>query len=218
MRLPFTAEQFFQVFSVYNGSVWPTQIILSALAAAAVVLAIRGRESDSRGVAAILAFLWLWVAVVYHFIFFRAINPAATLFAAAFAVEAFLFLWNGALHAGLQFKAAPNLEGAIGALIMLYALIGYPLAGAAFGQRYPAIPTFGVPCPTTIFTLGMLLWSTSKAVRWIVAIPIVWAVIAMQVAIKFGVVEDWGLAIAAAIVLGLLIVQPRRTLRLHPFR
>lgn len=209
MRLPFDAEQFFQVFSLYNTAVWPAQILLSALALAAVVLAIRGRENDSRGVAGILALLWLWNAVVYHLVFFRSINPAATLFAAAFAVEAFLLLWIGAFRSRLQFKAAPNLEGVLGALIISYAVVGYPVIAAAFGQRYPAMPTFGVPCPTVIFTLGLLLWSTSKAVRWVVAIPIVWAAIAMQVAIRFGVAEDWGLAVAASIVLGLLVMQRR---------
>ncbi len=30
-ELPFTAEQFFAVFTAYNRSVWPAQIVLSAL-------------------------------------------------------------------------------------------------------------------------------------------------------------------------------------------
>lgn len=36
MQLPFTVEQFFGVFRLYNDSVWPAQIFLLALAILAV--------------------------------------------------------------------------------------------------------------------------------------------------------------------------------------
>jgi hypothetical protein len=40
--LPFTAEQFFDVFATYNEGVWPGQWALSALAVAGLLLARRG--------------------------------------------------------------------------------------------------------------------------------------------------------------------------------
>jgi len=82
--MPFTEEQFFEVFQRYNNSVWPAQLGLYAVAIAAVALARRGASSDSRYVAGLLGLLWAWTAVVYHAIFFRQINPAATLFAGLF--------------------------------------------------------------------------------------------------------------------------------------
>ena len=43
-------------------------------------------------------------------------------------------------------------------LLILFALILYLGLGIVFGHRYPAVPVFGVaPCPTTIFTVGILL-------------------------------------------------------------
>jgi hypothetical protein len=40
-------------------------------------------------------------------------------------------------------------------------MVVYPLLGIRFGHSYPRAPLFGVaPCPTTIFTFGLLLWAT----------------------------------------------------------
>lgn len=209
MSLPFSADQFFQVFRLYNTSVWPAQIILYAIGATAIALALRGRRGDSRIVAAILAFLWLWMALVYHLAFFRGINPAAVLFAALFVAEALLLLWHGVWLSRLQFKFAYNHAAAIGAVLIMYAMIGYPLLGATLGQVFPAIPTFGVPCPTTIFTFGLLLWSASSIVPTIATIPILWAIVATQAALQLEVREDWGLTAAAVIVLGVLAARHR---------
>ena len=37
MQLPFTVEQFFGVFRMYNSAVWPAQVLLLLLAALAVI-------------------------------------------------------------------------------------------------------------------------------------------------------------------------------------
>jgi hypothetical protein len=39
----------------------------------------------------ILAFLWLWMGIVYHFIYFSQINPAAKFFGALFILQGLLF-------------------------------------------------------------------------------------------------------------------------------
>lgn len=37
MQLPFTAEQFFATFNLYNSTVWPAQVFLVLLAVLAIV-------------------------------------------------------------------------------------------------------------------------------------------------------------------------------------
>ena len=59
--MPFTTQQFFEVFARYNIAVWPAQLVLNALAVLAVLLVRRGRPSDGRWVCAILASLWAWI-------------------------------------------------------------------------------------------------------------------------------------------------------------
>ena len=80
----FTAEQFFRVFAQYNESVWPMQFVLSLLAFTAIVLLYREGRWQGRLISAALSFFWAWMGIVYHFLFFTAINPAAWLFGVIF--------------------------------------------------------------------------------------------------------------------------------------
>jgi hypothetical protein len=154
-------------------------------------------------VMAILAALWAWMAVGYHVLFFSSINPLAYAFAAVFLFQAAMLAWHG-LKTGRLAIAQPvdRTELIGGAALIGYALVVYPGIALAVGQRYPAIPTFGLPCPTTIFTLGLLLWC-KRPLPWIVlVVPGLWAVIAALAAVSLGVVEDYALPLAAALVIG----------------
>ena len=72
----------------------------------------------------------------------------------------------------------------------------YPLIGQYSGHAYPYAPTFGLPCPTTIFTLGVLLLLPYRLPWYIAIIPILWSVIGFSAAFMLGVVEDTALILA----------------------
>jgi hypothetical protein len=111
-----------------------------------------------------------------------------------------LFLWYGAIRQTVKFSAAPAKWRIIGTTFVVYALFLYPMIAVASGQRYPEIPTFGVPCPVTIFTLGLLIGTRStRPVLW--AIPVLWSLVATQAALRLGVAEDFGLTAAAVAAL-----------------
>jgi len=76
----------------------------------------------------------------------------------------------------LQFKIRLDLRSALGLGFILYALLIYELLGYAAGHGLMKGPLFGVaPCPTTIFTIGMLLLEQGTLVVWLAIIPIVWS-------------------------------------------
>jgi Family of unknown function (DUF6064) len=212
MKLPFTVAQFLRVFALYNQRVWPAQIALNAAAVAAIVLLLRtrtrARGSESRVISAILGGLWAWMAVAYHFLFFTAINPAAWLFGALFLVEALALLWFGVLGSEMRFYPVGGVRGWSGALLILFALVVYPLLGYALGHRYPAVPTFGVPCPTTIFTLGLLLFAGGSAANYLFVIPLLWSAIGSFAAFRLNVSQDFGLLAAGIFTLALAILTP----------
>jgi hypothetical protein len=93
-----------------------------------------------------------------------------------------------------------------GALLVGYALIGYPLLASLLGQQFPATPTFGLPCPTTIFTLGVLLWLQRPAPVFLLIIPLAWSVIGTAAALQLDVREDFGLLVAAVLTVVLRFV------------
>jgi hypothetical protein len=202
MEMPFTTDQFFDVFRQYNEAVWPTQAFLAAMGLAIAVQASRSSRS-SRLVAGTLALLWLWMAIGYHLVFFTAINPLAYLFAAMFLVEAVLLGWHGLRTQRL--RLAPQMTRSMwiaGGVLVLYSLVAYPVIGFALGERYPELPTFGLPCPTTIFTLGLLMWFERPIPGLVLVVPAVWSAIGSFAALSFGVGQDYALIPATALVIG----------------
>jgi hypothetical protein len=209
MRPPFSSDQFFGVFVRYNEAVWPLQILLVTAAIVLVIVALSAPRR-SRVVVAGLAALWAYSALVYHVAFFAALTPAAWLFAALFLVEAAVLAWHG-LHTRRLHLAVPldSTARIAGSALILYALVGYPALAQVAGQQYPAVPTFGVPCPTTILTLGVLMWCL-RPVPWsVLVVPVAWSLIATVAALTFGVVEDFALPVAAALAV-VVLARPAR--------
>jgi len=199
MRLPFTTDQFFAVFARYNDAITPAQLLLLLLGLGAVLLVLRPTRWSDRVIGAVLAALWAWMGIVYHWGFFRTINPIATVFGGAFVIEAGLLLWYTVVRPRVVFVADHSVRGALGLILLVYAFAVYPAVGYLLGQRYPALPTFGLPCPTTIATLALLLWTETAPPLAILVIPWVWGVIGGVAAVQLGVSEDFGLPIATGI-------------------
>ncbi len=207
--MPFSVEQFLAVFKNYNQSVWPIQIAFSLLAVLAIFLAFRDNAFYGKIITVILAFFWLWMGVVYHWTYFSVINKAAWLFGGVFILQSALFVHRGVVRDNLRFRFEPNIYGFSGGIMMIFALIVYPLLGMELGHNYPSSPTFGLPCPTTIFTLGMLLWTVQKPPFSMFVVPVLWSFVGFTAALKLGIVEDTGL-LAAGLITTFLVFKRRR--------
>ena len=195
--IPFTIDEFLNLFERYNNAVWPGQLLIYLAGLTAIALAFRRGRVASKLISLILAGLWLWMGVVYHLIFFSTINKAAQLFGALFIVQALIFIFAGVLNSRLLFGFRYDVQGILGAVLITYALVGYPIAGMFFGHVYPAAPTFGVPCPTTIFTFGLLLGAGINTRFYIFVIPMLWSLMGLWAAVSLGMPEDLGLAVSA---------------------
>jgi hypothetical protein len=209
VSLPFTSEDFFEVFARYNEAVWPAPVALNAVALVCVFLVFRVGGRAGRWISALLAALWLWVAIAYHFAFFSRINPVAWLFGGVALAGGFVFIWLGTVKGALRFSPPEGWRGVAGGVLVAYALLAYPLVAYWVGHRYPGAPTFGVPCPTTIFTLGMLLFAAPPVPRLALVVPILWAAVGSSAVFGLGVVEDLGLLIAGIGVLVAAFVRPQ---------
>jgi hypothetical protein len=151
--------------------------------------------------------------VAYHLAFFRTINPAATIFAALCVGTAGAFAILGGLRGGMTFHKVRNGRDLLGWAMIAYALLGYPAVGALAGHTFPNAPTFGLPCPTTLFTFGLLLLAAPGLHRALVIGPLIWALIGGTAAFSLGVPQDYGLFVAAAIGFYLLFPRAERTRR-----
>jgi hypothetical protein len=209
LRIPFTVDQFLAVFVHFNEAIWPAQLGAYALGFVALALALRGGGLSAWAVPWLLAGAWAFVGVAYHLLFFARVTPAARGFGAAFLVQAALLAWVGSRRR-FTFRWSPTPRATAGLALVAYAMAIYPLLGAASGHAYPAAPVFGVtPCPTAIFTFGVLLLAAGPVPWWLLAVPALWALVGTSAALQLGVREDLGLPVAAALAAALLLPRPR---------
>jgi hypothetical protein len=217
MNLPFTPEQFFNVFTQYNLAVWPMQVVIYAWAIAALYFALKETNYSARAISTVLAFLWLWIGLVYHLIYFSSINPAAYLVGGLFILQGILFFISGVWWNKISFKPHLNLYSIIGSVFILYGLLIYPVLGYFLGHVYPQAPTFGLPCPTTIFTFGLLLWTDRKVSQYLLIIPLFWSLLGFSAAVQLGVLEDWMLLITGLAATAMIWYKDKTVRKLIPW-
>ena len=100
--IPFTVNQFLNVFEQYNVAVWPAQLFLYTIGMFLISLVLSRKSDFSRIVSLVLSLFWIWMGIVYHLWFFSTINKAAIVFAAFFVLQGILFFHRG------SFEAAAN--------------------------------------------------------------------------------------------------------------
>jgi Family of unknown function (DUF6064) len=207
--LPFTAEEFFEVFARYNTAIWPAQIGAAGLGLLALILLLRPGSAANTAISLILAVFWLLMGIGYHLLFFASINTLAYAFGLVFVVQAILLVFDGVIRRHIAFGAERGWRGWVAWTLIAYALVIYPLVGLIGSHPYPRAPLFGVaPCPTTIFTLGLLLLSNASPRLFV--IPLVWSVIGGSAAVLLAVPQDYGLILAGAIAGMFLLGQHMR--------
>lgn len=210
--MPFTTDQFLNIFKEYNTTIFPMQILFNILACFIIAMIFFRVHSRSRIINVILSFLWMWTGVVYHIMFFTSINNAAYVFGSLFIIQSLLLLFLGVIRSDLRYDYREDWIGKIGWILVVYSLLIYPALGYLFGHSYPHQPTFGLPCPTTIFTFGIFLFISSEVRISVYIVPVLWSLLGFSAAINMGIFEDLGLVSASLISISILIFH-RKTNR-----
>jgi len=209
--IPFTSEVFLSLFEQYNGDIWPGQIAayaLGVLVIASMVLPIPGSD---RAASAVLAGFWLWNGAVYHLDYFATITFSAYAFGVLFIIQAALLAWTGVLRGKLAFRLRTDASGWCGIAFIAVALVIYPVAAHLLGNGWPQASLFGVaPCPTAIFTLGVLLLAHGRTPWHLMVIPILWALIGGTAPFLLGILEDLFLLAAGLIGAAMAGLRNRR--------
>lgn len=204
-----TEEQLLEVFAAYNPMIWPMQIVAYLLGLSAVYLVVRKTTISNRAVPAVLAFFWLWVGLAFWLpSVFQGYMPGI-FFTALFLIQGGL-LAAFTIKPGLEFGFKRDACAWAGIFCLLYALVGYPLAGALIGHTYPYMSPFGLtPCPVVTFTFGLLLLSTSKIPKILLVIPFFYAMSGF-LWISIGMWEDIGMLVSGLLGAGLLWYRDAR--------
>ena len=200
MQLPFSREEFLDVFGRYNSSVLPVAIAMWVASLLALLLLFSPKRASWQFINIVLAMQWVWSAAGYHVAFFTRINPAAWGFAVLFLAQAVLVLWLGVIHERMRFWADKSARNIFGYGLIVYAMV-YPAIGLVPGDYFPKVATFGIPCPTAVLTAGFMLETIGPAPRLALLVPILWAFIGGSAAVLLGMRADWFLSVAGIALL-----------------
>lgn len=205
-----TLDELLQVFASYNGDIWPMQLVAYALGVVALIAGVRSTRYSSKVVSGVLAFFWLWIGLVFSTVYFPRATPLAWLYVLMFVPQGVIFVLSGIFRRGLSFGFKPGLYGAVGWVFVLYAMVGYPAIEYLLGRGFPRLLSFGlVPCPTTVFTVGMLLWTDRRVPKYVLVIPLVSALSGV-LPVSLGIMEDLGLLLSGLAATAMILYRDRR--------
>ncbi|MGE5169068.1 MAG: DUF6064 family protein [Rudaea sp.] len=207
--LLFSPRTYHRLLELYNTAIWPLQLVALGLGITILVLARDAGARSGRLIAAILAACWLDVAWSFHLRHYATINWAAPYFAAAFATQALLLVWQGAIRGRWSFGPSTGLAQSVGRFVVAFALVGQPLVALVAGRRLVETEIFGVaPDPTAVATLGLLLMLRRPSVA-ATLVPLAWC--ALSGALQWAMAARDALVtpLAALLVLSMLLVGRR---------
>jgi hypothetical protein len=204
-------EEFFDLFISYNEMFLVVIILTYVLAVIALFMVYSKRDYSNRFISLTLAFLWLWVGIIFGILVFGPVPvvmagieiPGAWyLFGSIFAIHGIILLYFGVLKDTVSYNWKPDSRHYIGLILILYGLVLYPLVGILTNRVIPEYPIFGIaPCPVTAFTIGLLLMSEVRPSFLLWIIPIFWGFMGTAPVIFYEVYADIGTVIAALIAL-----------------
>ncbi len=202
----FDLQEFLQVLESYNQDIWPLQVLAYFLGVIVLYHTFKKGMLSYKFVLVILSIFWIWTGLVFSGFYWAPSYEFAYSFTALFIIQGILFLIalpNS--NFSVQFK--PNLSSILGLFFIFYAMFGYQILGYFIGHVYPIFFPFGlVPCPTTIFTIGLFLMADRKIPVYLVIIPLL-ATSAGIVAVSNGIWEDIGLIVAGIVGAPMILKQ-----------
>jgi len=135
-------------------------------------------------------------------VYFKEFMPIPFVFGVLFILQALIFIFEGTIRNRISFKFKTDLYGLTGALLIFYAIFGYQALEYLLERGYPEILSFGMfPCPTVIFSLGILLWTGIKFPPYILIFPLIHALSGFIPAFMIGIIEDIGLIISGLVAI-----------------
>ncbi len=181
--LLFSAETFYRLFALYHRAIWPVQLTLATVL---IALFYRHKKAPSKIVSAglfALSLAFFWVGSIYHLQFYASINWAAHYFGGMFIVQACLLLLAAYRQRSLAPEYFTNLRGWVGACLLLYAVMIFPVIDILLRSDWRQAQLFGfTPDPTAIACLGVLLCCRIKGAGLLALIPTVWLLISRATA------------------------------------
>jgi len=215
--LLFSERVYWRLFLLHNEALWPLQVPVLLLGAAAFGALMLRRSWSVPFAAGLLAGAWVWVAWSFFWQRYATINWTAPWVALAFAAQALLLVAVALARPCLGQRR--GIASIAGLALFVWALFVHPLVPLLSGRPFAEAEVAGLtPDPTAIATLGCAL-SLRGAFRWLLLpIPLLWCLASWLTLNTMGAWEAWIplLAAATAVVIAGVEASTRRRTRAAP--
>lgn len=195
-------------FKAYYLAVWPALIVIHLLALVVFYVLIKQKQSASRIISLIIAFLWLWDGIVHQMIL-AAYPPEHWIpMTILFVLQGLLFFYHGVIRSNLVFDfKLDEWTSRLGLFYMIYAFIGYLIFGFLLGHPFTQGGVFfSNICAFDCFTLGLLMMSGRKTPLYLIFIPLLWALVGGLLAMfAWKIWDDFGLVSAGILATAIMI-------------
>jgi hypothetical protein len=173
-----STETFWMRLGAYNEATLPIQAVMIIIAAFLTyrVFAKPGAKTDV-WMKAFLSFAFAWNGVVFFLFFAR--NPISTFTGVPlFIVVAALFAVD-ILTKKTQFRLPDAKWRKVLTVLWILLAFLYPLIGWTLGHAYPKTCTPMMPCPLTVFALGLVAAAAPKVDKKVFAFLLPWALLGL---------------------------------------
>lgn len=191
---PYDRQTWFNLVGDYNAAIWPAYLaaFVLTLALLRALFKVAGQTAGSkwsRAPLAILAAGWIWTGAIFHLYYFAQLNWAASWFGLAFIAQGVLLLAAAVLFKP-AWAALSSPKGRLALLLLVMALVIYPLSGLAEGRSLAQLEWLPLlPTPVTLLTFAALILFQPRWRHSLIIIPIGWAVISAAFATTLGLLE-----------------------------
>lgn len=207
--LLFSARVYERLFELHNRALWPLHLLALAIGGVIVVLVLRPSARAARIVFILLALVWLFVAWTFFVERYATINWAALYVAPVFALQALLLMALATCSSPPLLATRANWGGILAVVVLLAALVGYPLAAPAFGRPWQAADMFAItPDPTAVATLAVLAMGRGWLFGLAAIIPILWIAVTALTLWTLGS-PDFAVAPLAAVACAIAVLARR---------
>jgi hypothetical protein len=201
--LLFSPRTYYRLLERYNEAVWPIHVAMLGLGFLILLLLLRhGVRRQGTAISLIMATLWAWVAWVFLWRRYAAINWAVVYLIPLFALHVLLLTWTGVVRRNLSFRANGGAAHMIGFALLLFSLFCYPGLALLAGRPSHQAELFGVvPDPTVMASLALVPLAEGR-VRWeLLPVPMLWCVFSGLTLWAMGSPEAWIVFTAAGLAL-----------------
>ncbi|MEM8973465.1 MAG: DUF6064 family protein [Pseudomonadota bacterium] len=155
--LLFSERVYDRMFELHNSYVWPLHFVAMAIGLFLLVVAVRPRPRFVRIAFALLTVIWLFVAAVFVYGRYAAINWAAIYLLPLFVAMAAVLLFWAVRSKVPELEQKTGLALLIAVGVLAFSIVGYPLLGLITGKSWSTAEVFGIsPDPTVVATLAFV--------------------------------------------------------------